>query len=359
MNLQQRMPAAARHPRAMPVPTPAPAPALATSPKPRHDFASLASAVRAAGLLDKRPGWYIWRASATLTAIAACVTAIVLVPSLPALVGISVILGFALGQATMLGHDAGHGQIARSSIRNAVVGFANNVLVGGSWSWWVQSHDRHHGKPNQLGLDPAVNFDVIAMTREQALEKKGFVRFMVKYQAFFIAPLMAFYTLSLRIDSFHHLRTAARRPWMEAGLIAAHAILWLGALGAVIGFWHAALVLLVSQAAFGLYVASVFLPNHHGMPVVAAEERPDFVHHQVVTARNVTGGLFTDFWFGGLNFQIEHHLFPQAPRANLRAISRYVRPFCEERGIPYHEAGWRQSYREVFSYLHEMSAPLR
>jgi fatty acid desaturase len=68
---------------------------------------------------------------------------------------------------------------------------------------------------------------------------------------------------------------------------------------------------------------------------------------------------FTDFWYGGLNFQIEHHLFPTMPRNNLKAAQPIVRQFCEEQGIPYHATGVFQAYREVFAHLHMVSRPLR
>ena len=46
---------------------------------------------------------------------------------------------------------------------------------------------------------------------------------------------------------------------------------------------------------------------------------------------NITGGRFTDFMLGGLNYQIEHHLFPSMPRPNLRRVQGLVRDFCVAR----------------------------
>lgn len=316
--------------------------------------------MRGAGLLERRPRWYVARIVATLAALAASIAFLVLVDSALLQLLNAVFLALVLGQVALLGHDAGHRQVAGTRWKNAAVGFANNLIVGGSWTWWVHAHDRHHGWPNQMGHDPAVDFDFIALTPEQAASKKGLARFMVRHQAFLLVPLMALYSLSYRIDSVRHLvRGPARHPWFEGALLLAHALLWIAGLVAILGPGLAAAFIVVNQTTFGLYVASIFLPNHHGMPVLAADARLDFVRLQVVTARNITGGRFTDFWFGGLNHQIEHHLFPLAPRANLRAMRPHVRRFCAERGIAYHEVGTWRSFREVFSHLHAVSRPRR
>ena len=89
------------------------------------------------------------------------------------------------------------------------------------------------------------------------------------------------------------------------------------------------------------------------------EDDMDFLHQQVLTARNVEGNPVADFWYGGLNYQIEHHLFPNMPRNNLKKAQVVVKSFCEEKGIPYHQTGVWQSHVEILSFLHEVSAPLR
>ena len=66
-----------------------------------------------------------------------------------------------------------------------------------------------------------------------------------------------------------------------------------------------------------------------------------------------------DFWYGGLNYQIEHHLFPTMPRCNLRKAQPLVRMFCAERGISYYETGMIASFKEILQFLHKVSAPLR
>jgi fatty acid desaturase len=79
----------------------------------------------------------------------------------------------------------------------------------------------------------------------------------------------------------------------------------------------------------------------------------------VLTARNVRAHPLTDFWYGGLNYQIEHHLFPSLPMHRLREVGVIVKQFCAEQRISYAETSMIQSYREILGYLNDVSAPLR
>ena len=106
-------------------------------------------------------------------------------------------------------------------------------------------------------------------------------------------------------------------------------------------------------------MASVFAPNHKGMMTLDKDEKMDFLRQQVLTARNVKAGPFIDFWYGGLNYQIEHHLFPNMSRNKLRESQQITMAFCKERNISYHETSMAQSYVEILESLYEMSAPLR
>ena len=117
--------------------------------------------------------------------------------------------------------------------------------------------------------------------------------------------------------------------------------------------------LAVELGLFGFYMGAYFAPNHKGMPIISANDPVDFLRRQVLTSRNVKAHPLTDFWYGGLNYQIEHHLFPSMARNKLREAQPIVRAFCAERGIPYKESGAIESHKEIVQYLHEVSGPLR
>ena len=114
--------------------------------------------------------------------------------------------------------------------------------------------------------------------------------------------------------------------------------------------WAIVLVL-THQATFGVYNALIFAPNHKGMLEISNDTRLDFLHEQVLTARNLPPHPLTDLIYGGLNYQIEHHLFPTMPRNRLREARQIIRPFCERNGIGYEETGFLRSWREILGHL--------
>jgi fatty acid desaturase len=84
-----------------------------------------------------------------------------------------------------------------------------------------------------------------------------------------------------------------------------------------------------------------------------------FLERQVIGSRNILPGPIAEFVFGGLNYQIEHHLFPSMPRANLGAAHRIVRPFCQAVGLPFEEASVWESYRQTFVALNRCGRATR
>jgi fatty acid desaturase len=166
--------------------------------------------------------------------------------------------------------------------------------------------------------------------------------------------------VSMHISGIQYLMSpkARRRP-LEIALLVGHVVAYLGILVFLLGPWLAILVVVVHKATGGFYLASVFAPNHKGMPQVSGSVRLDFLRSQVLTARNVRAGAATDLWYGSLNYQIEHHLFPAMPRNRVRAAHRIVRQFCGDVGVPYYETSMLQTYRELLGFLHEVGRPLR
>jgi len=115
-----------------------------------------------------------------------------------------------------------------------------------------------------------------------------------------------------------------------------------------------AAVLAVQLAGFGVYMGATFAPNHKGMPLVPRDTRIDFLSRQVLTSRNIRGGRPVDWLMGGLNLQVEHHLFPSMPSGNLRRAQPFVRAHCAEHGVPYTEAGLLESYGIVVRHLNRV-----
>jgi fatty acid desaturase len=200
---------------------------------------------------------------------------------------------------------------------------------------------------------------MIVFAAEQIAQRHVLLRPLIAIQAFTLLFLLPFQGLNMRIISIRHLFSPkAERPLLQAVLFAGHIAAY-GTLLYFIGWPWALPFAIIHQGTFGLYNSSVFASNHKGMPLLQEGQRMDFLREQVLTSRNVSGHPLTDFWYGGLNYQIEHHLFPTMPRCNLRKAQPLIEAFCTERGIKYYSTGLFVSYKEVLTHLHRESASLR
>jgi fatty acid desaturase len=324
------------------------------------DFTELSRAIKQRGLLDRRRGNYILRFAVNATLMAAGWTAFALLGSSWWQMLTAVFFAVAFAQLAFLGHDAGHKQIFRSRRANDVVGYLNGAVVGLSYQWWVGKHTRHHANPNHEDEDPDIDIPLLAFSHEQAAAKRGVMRWMTKYQAYLFFPLLLLEGLSLHYSSIRAvLRREVKANRLEAALLATHVVGYLAAVFWVLSPLQAIAFIAVHQGLWGLYMGCSFAPNHKGMPTMSAGEKVDHLRKQVLTSRNVRGGRIVDIALGGLNYQIEHHLFPSMPMANLRHAQPLVREFCTRIGIPYHQTSALGSYAQVLRHLHAVGAPLR
>ena len=324
-------------------------------------FGELKRRVQEAGLLEKNLKYSIYKVSQALVLVGLAVAALAFTERLWLQLLEAVFLAMACTQLGFIAHDTGHRQIFRSGRMHDLLGLLLvNGLLGFSWGWWVQKHNRHHANPNHLDHDPDIHFPVVAFSPEQAAEKPAHLRFFIKHQAFLFFPLLSLVAYSLRVDSVKYLSgNASRYRGAEILLLLVHVVLYAGFLAVALGPLRGLLVAIVHQAFFGIFLGSVFANNHKGMPLVGSGVRLEYVYHQVATSRNLKRHPLTDWWYGALGCQIEHHLFPTMPRQNLRKAEEIVKAFCAERSIPYHETGVFESYREVLGHLHEVSMSLR
>jgi fatty acid desaturase len=322
------------------------------------DYRALAERVRAAGLLQRRPGRYSARMALTGAALVAGWVAVFLVGNSWAVLVVAAFLAVMFIQVVFVGHDAGHQQIFHSRRANRMVGLvAGNTLTGLSFGWWVAKHNAHHAHPNQVDRDPDIGPGVIAFTAEIACRRRGIGRFLARRQAWLFFPLLTFEGLALHVASIRILaRRRNRAAAFEGLLLAAHAALYLGVVFWLLSPTRALAFIAIQQALFGLYLGCTFAPNHKGMAMLDHDANETFLRRQVITSRNVTGGAFITLLLGGLNYQIEHHLFPMMPRSNLARSQGVVREFCLANGVPYQTCSLIHSYRQVLTYLRAVGA---
>ncbi|MCC6629594.1 MAG: fatty acid desaturase [Chloroflexi bacterium] len=336
----------------------------AASTEPRAagaDFARLRQIVRQQGLYDPQPRYLALKLIMVVLMLAVSIAVLFLVDSVWVQLLNATFLAITLTQIGLVGHDVGHRQTLRRGWLNDLLGLVlGNLLLGISRDWWVNKHNMHHSHPNEADVDPDLDVPFIAWSEEQALAKRGLPRFIVTYQAFMLLPMMTLQSVALHYEAIRHVLTGhPKHRLAEAVLLIAHYVLFLGVVVLALGPWGGLLFLVVNQMLFGLYMSTIFAPNHKGMPLWDAAAPPDFLRQQVVTSRNVRPGPVVDWWYGGLNYQIEHHLFPTMPRNRLSDAQAIVRDYCAGLGITYHETGVLQSYREIFQNLHEIGAVLR
>jgi fatty acid desaturase len=326
-----------------------------------NEYAELKSVIKQQKLLDRQPAYYTCKILLTLSMLALSLTFLLITDSFWLQLLNAAYLAFVSTQLAFIGHDAGHRQIFQSARKSDLLGLIiANLILGLSRGWWVDKHNQHHANPNHIDLDPDVDFPILVFSDEQASSKRGLTRSIVKYQAYCFFPLLMLEAFNLRVHSIRFLvQRKAKYLLIEALLLVAHFALYFGLLFYLLGVWQAVLFIVIHQALFGLYLGSVFAPNHKGMPVLDKDSQVDFLRRQVLTSRNLKAHRVTDFLFGPLGCQIEHHLFPTMPRNNQRKAEKFVKAFCRERSIAYHETSVLQSYREILQHLHQVSAPLR
>ncbi len=328
------------------------------------EFAPLLRAVKGQGLLEHRPGWYARSITLNLLGLAAVITGTALVGGSWWVLLLAPPLAVLSCRTAFFGHDAGHGQITGDRGRSRIIQLVHaNLLLGMSQEWWNDKHNRHHANPNHLDKDPDVAADILVFTQQQAAGRDRFRGWLTRHQAWLFFPLTTLEGIALKVYGFRAVftrggpRRSDRSRAVEAALLIAHVAGYATLLLTTMTLGQAVVFALVHQMFLGLHLGMAFAPNHKGMETPA--EGWGHLRRQVLTSRNIRGGLLTDWFLGGLNYQIEHHLFPSMPRPNLGLAQPMVRAHCRALGVPYTETGLVESYRQALTHLHEVGEPLR
>jgi fatty acid desaturase len=324
-------------------------------------YGELTAQIRALGLLRTRPWSYAGHFAVVFAGLAAVVGAMVLWHHSWWLLLLAPVFGVVATQMGFLGHDVGHLQVTRNATRMRLLGLVDGNLMGGmSFGWWVAKHNAHHAHPNDLESDPDVRAGVLIFDAEQADGRRGLAAWTTRHQAALFFPFLLGEAVNLHVASARELfKSGLRQRVPEALLMVIHFVLYVGLLVATLTWPQALLFAAIHKGVQGIYLGCSFAPNHKGMPMLSAEQGADPLLRQVLTSRNIRGGPFIDAALGGLNYQIEHHLFPSMPRANLRRAQPVVQKFCADHGISYLECSAIASYRAAVGHLHEVGAGLR
>jgi fatty acid desaturase len=201
---------------------------------------------------------------------------------------------------------------------------------------------------------------VFAQTAEDARQAGPLKRFIIGFQHYLIPFVFPFQGFA---PKFFGAQFLVSRPstvhLAELSAVVGHHVLYVYGLIHFLGPERALGVFLVHHLSGGLYIATILATNHMGRPMVVSQGPSDFFRDQALPSRNVRTPWGLEFIWGALNHQIEHHLFPNMPRNQVRRALPLVRRFCEEQGIPYHEVSFWKCYREIFRNLAEISRIVR
>ncbi|KAJ3053165.1 hypothetical protein HK097_004897 [Rhizophlyctis rosea] len=286
------------------------------------------------------------------------------------------VMAFFFQQSGWLAHDFAHHQVFSNRLHNTYAAYIiGNLWQGFSVAWWKHKHSTHHSVPNVHEADPDIDTLPFLAWSEYALE--GFAdlsdgalaKFMVAYQPIIYFPLLSFARLTWAIQSvlwnLPNSTKLARFPTLnriEQVAILGHYTWYLGAAFTLTpNPLYALIFLLSSQCICGFLLAAVFSVNHNGMPVYTPEQSKnmDYYELSIVTGRNVEPTMFNNWFTGGLNFQIEHHMFPTIPRHNLPRVQALVESLCKKHNVPYHTTSLMQGLAEVVGRLASVAGKAR
>lgn len=344
----------------------------------------------------KSNGWfYAYKCASNMMLWATAVAMVYFSDSVAVHMASAVLLGLFFQQCGWLAHDFLHHQVFRQRKYGDLAGiYWGNLMQGFSVQWWKNKHNGHHAVPNlhnstALSQDGDPDIDtmpLLAWSLKQAQSYRELcddgkdsatVKFLIRYQAYFYFPILLLARLSWLNESFKtafglgassenaalELKAKGLQyPILEKLGITLH-YAWMFLVSSGFGrfpFWYAATYFLTATASCGFLLAIVFGLGHNGMATYDADARPDFWKLQVTTTRNITGGhgfpqAFVDWFCGGLQYQVDHHLFPSLPRHNLAKTHALVKSFCKEWNVQYHEADLVDGTVEVLKHLSKVS----
>lgn len=312
------------------------------------------------GLFEPRAVLTAIKLLGLLTAFAALTAAVILLPAWCAvfLVPLAAVPAVA---AAMIGHDAAHGGFSRNKTVNEIVLHLVFPLFGGLGALhWKNKHNRlHHGAPNVIGKDQDIQLWPMALSRVEHQRSSRLRRwFQRSLQGYSFWPLTLALGFTMRAASVRHLVMHLRtrgldRAWLaDAGCLLGHYVLWL----VVPSLWFGALPVVLFYLGLwmtgGLLLALIFAPAHMGMPIVMKSgTKPNLWLHQLETTRDLVLPRWLSWFFIGLDFQVEHHLFPRMPHQHLRRASAVVQRWCARVGAPHHALGYGAAAVDVTRFM--------
>ncbi|HSX37423.1 MAG TPA: acyl-CoA desaturase [Chlamydiales bacterium] len=262
----------------------------------------------------------------------------------------SIFFGIIATQIAGLMHDAAHLAMFKSQKMNHLFAGLFAATIGGNYRHWIDKHTEHHDHPNRIDSDSDLEVP-FSFTTERYLSQTGYMKWLRRYQAWLYLPMCGFLMYVMQFEQ--NIIQLCKHKFQPLDLLicCASTFLWYVMPFLLFGPTKAIIFIPIASFITGIYMANIFATNHKGMPQLSKDTEISNIEHQIITTRNVRPGIFTDFIYLCLNYQIEHHLYRQCPRNKLKLLVPYIKDFCQRTGIPYTiQTPW-QAYKSIFTDL--------
>ncbi len=318
-------------------------------------YATLKEQIIKDRVLERSYSYYSIISAVIFTGFLVSVYLVAVTPVSFTLFGFIMLLTFFSIQIAGLLHDAGHRAVFNSTKNNDIFGNICGFFIALGFNAWRIKHNKHHARTNQEGGDPDVEMPLLSFSKERFSSKKGITKFLVRHQAYLYFPLGVLVIFSPRIGTMRYLvKNLTLRTWWEAVVFVAPFFAWYILPFLAFDLQKALFFFFFANLSAGLYLLNVFAPNHKGMPLIDQGVKFSFLEQQIITSRNIRGNWFVDFVYMGLNYQIEHHLFPNTPRNKLGKITPYVLDICHKMNLEYTSVSVFEQNKIILSELHRM-----
>lgn len=253
-------------------------------------------------------------------------------------------------QCLLLAHDFLHGSAVGGRDLSFWCGWVVGTVAGGvGAAWWRRDHFAHHALTNVLDHDPSAGAEPFVFISRRQFERKPrarWERWLVGAQTNAYFPLCVFFgRLNLHVVSV----LVSPRPLVDAVGV----LLYLA--------WNLAFLSprawLVSHVVCSVLHLQLNV-GHYPAPMTTKDEMHDagFLAHQAKTTVNVSCSRWTHWFHGGLEYQIEHHLFPLLPRHRLGLAAEGTKRLLASRGLPRVEYGFARGNAECVRALAETAS---
>lgn len=320
-------------------------------------YSELRQSVIGAGLLDRQYSWYLFHIAGISIGFFSSLLNVYIVNNLWLAFFWSLVFAFFTVQYGGIVHDGGHRAIFKSTILNDIIGQIAGGFIALGFSEWREKHNKHHAHTNEIEEDPDIDIPLLSFTEERLREKTGIQKLLGKFQVYFYYPMGLSSSAFMRLANLKYIKENWKDfgYWGEFLIWISAMIIWFAGPFIFFPFWKAVIVFITIHAATGFYMMHIFAPNHKGMPEIEKNVEMSFIERQIITSRNVKAHWLTDFLYMGLNYQIEHHLFPNTPRPNLGKVSAFIKRVCKKYGWEYSTCTVIEQDKIILGELVEMT----